>query len=490
MTNTTFPGALAGGLILIISLLPKDGMTIDLNNKIYVPGDGGSSSLLDTPNLSWEKIAEHYTPAKGIDDWQKLVKKRHWKKGFSAYETAFSWHNANPDLPPEIQALFGDSAELLIATPEHVTPLQGIGTGSHSDVLAFVHANGKTCAVTVEGKVGESFGDTVGAWLKKASSENSLANRKKRLKGIYAELDFAQPPSDDIRYQLLHRTAAAILEAKRFKTSCAAMVVQSFSPEQKSFEDFAAFLELFDIDSVEPGRLYATKIHDTHLHFGWVTSPKQSVATADATALAKTTAPPKPATSVGKSSINTTLIVALIGGLVIVVCLGFYLKKLKRRVLEYLVEFKGILELIGAPQIKGRNFEKYIKSRFKNPNFKVVDNSKTSYPDLKVSFTVAGQEELLAIECKYRGTVENAVTYGIASEKQLRNYQNYERRKGEKFFIVLGMEGTADTPKHICIIPVGGLTKSKLTKDQLRSFYQKGNSSFSYDCRTKELKLE
>ncbi|WP_413776936.1 DUF6946 family protein [Mesorhizobium sp. AR07] len=32
-----------------------------------------------------------------------------------------------------------------------------------------------------------------------------------------------------LRYQLLHRTSAALLEAKRFKTDEAAMIVHSFS---------------------------------------------------------------------------------------------------------------------------------------------------------------------------------------------------------------------------------------------------------------------
>ena len=54
---------------------------------------------------------------------------------------------------------------------------------------------------------------------------------------------------DHVRYQLLHRTAAALLEAARFKTDRAAMIVQSFSQEHRWYEDFAAFTALFGIEA-------------------------------------------------------------------------------------------------------------------------------------------------------------------------------------------------------------------------------------------------
>jgi hypothetical protein len=58
-------------------------------------------------------------------------------------------------------------------------------------------------------------------------------------------LDLSFPPPETLRYQLIHRTAAAIAEAKRFGLRDAAMIVQSFSPEARwlgDFEDFAAAL--------------------------------------------------------------------------------------------------------------------------------------------------------------------------------------------------------------------------------------------------------
>ena len=48
---------------------------------------------------------------------------------------------------------------------------------------------------------------------------------------------------EGIRYQLLHRTASAIYEAQRYRTTRAIMLVHSFSAADTSFSDFQAFAE-------------------------------------------------------------------------------------------------------------------------------------------------------------------------------------------------------------------------------------------------------
>ena len=44
-----------------------------------------------------------------------------------------------------------------------------------------------------------------------------------------------------LRYQLLHRAAAALIEAERFGCAGAAMIVHSFSPQHAWLSDFQAF---------------------------------------------------------------------------------------------------------------------------------------------------------------------------------------------------------------------------------------------------------
>ena len=230
---------------------------------------------MSSSNLNWEKIADHYPPSVGIDDWRELHKEKHWRKGYSAYELAVSWESADPFLPQEIKELFGESAELLAAIPEHKTPLPGGNTPSQSDVLAFIRSEGKVYAVAVEGKVKESFGPTVGKWRKKAS-----AGKKERLESIRKTLGLPNPVPDKIRYQLLHRTASAVIEAKHFGADRAAMIVHSFAYKHKSREDselredFLLFLELFGINSVESKEPYTDTENGKPLYFAWA-SPQR-----------------------------------------------------------------------------------------------------------------------------------------------------------------------------------------------------------------------
>ncbi len=152
---------------------------------------------------------------------------------------ALSWEAAS-GLPGEIAALLGPEPELLLAIPEHRVPLPGGARDSQCDVFALVRVGSSTLAVAVEAKVDEPFGPTVSEWLKDASP-GKLA----RLGFIQELLGLDGPLSAGLRYQLFHRTAAAVVEARRFGTDAAAMIVQSFSPDHRWFEDFAAFAGLF-----------------------------------------------------------------------------------------------------------------------------------------------------------------------------------------------------------------------------------------------------
>jgi len=244
-----------------------------MKTKIYIPFDCAHKALINTPNLGWEKIAAHYPPSAGIYDWWKLHKPKHWRKFYSAYELAVSWESADPFLPREIQAWFGNSAELLAVIPEHKTRLPGGSRPSQSDALAFIRSENKVYAVAVEGKAHESFGPTVGEWRKDES-----AGKIERLKFICQTLGLPYPPANKIRYQLLHRTASAVIEAGRFHADCAAMFVHSFAYKQPrensdSFADFLSFLDLFNI-SVEDKKPYTGTENGKPLYFAWV-SPQQ-----------------------------------------------------------------------------------------------------------------------------------------------------------------------------------------------------------------------
>jgi len=81
--------------------------------------------------------------------------------------------------------------------------------------------------------------------------------------GLSGEID------PNVRYQLLRRTASALIEAKRFNAPKAAMVVHSFSQASEWFEDYANFLKLFGVVA-DVGELVCVGDRDgVELCLGW-----------------------------------------------------------------------------------------------------------------------------------------------------------------------------------------------------------------------------
>jgi hypothetical protein len=218
-------------------------------------------------------MAKFFVPTTGVDDWRALLAdpEKQWRRGYSAVAAASAWEEAQ-GLPPEVAAILGPDAELLLAIPEHKVPLPGGQRESQCDVFALVRRGDETVAVSVEAKVNEPFGPTVGDWLRDASS-----GKIERLTAICEMLGLGYPPPADLRYQLFHRTAAAIIEARRFNATSAAMIVHSFSQEHRWFEDFAQFCAVLGLE-VAPGQPSATKIPDGRdLILGWATGDKRHI---------------------------------------------------------------------------------------------------------------------------------------------------------------------------------------------------------------------
>lgn len=177
-------------------------------------------------------------PSRGPGDWRDLLADpaKHWRAGYSAMAAAHSWEAAD-GLPPEIAALFCPGAELIFAIPEHKVPMPGRGRDSQCDIFALIRTDAGTVATAIEAKVSEPFGPTIADWLVETSRE-----KLGRLASI-RELVGCEQPRGDLRYQLFHRTAAAVLEAERMGATGAAMIVQSFSHGDRWRDDFNAFAD-------------------------------------------------------------------------------------------------------------------------------------------------------------------------------------------------------------------------------------------------------
>lgn len=170
---------------------------------------------------------------------------KHWKEGKSAHALATLWFKST-GLPSKIEVALKtrfESPELIDAFLERQTDLQSEGRPSQTDLLAVV-GSGKDdlVIVAVEGKAGEPFGDRVEKWL------DANGKKEARLEGLCEILGGLSRESVlPLRYQLLHRSAAAIIEARRYRTKVAVLLVHSFSEDEKGFADFASFSKTFGL---------------------------------------------------------------------------------------------------------------------------------------------------------------------------------------------------------------------------------------------------
>jgi uncharacterized protein DUF6946 len=188
-----------------------------------------------------------YIPASELGDWRKLLAdpEKHWRENYSAMAIATAWHHAS-GFPKSVAKMFEAagqpfrSMEPLIIIPEHQVDLPGGRRPSQNDVWVLARHSAGLASIAVEGKVSESFGETLTDWTKNASE-----GKRERLEFLKLTLGLSRDLPETIRYQLLHRMASAIIEAKRFRADTAIMLVHSFSPDNVGLADFQAFAELF-----------------------------------------------------------------------------------------------------------------------------------------------------------------------------------------------------------------------------------------------------
>lgn len=172
-----------------------------------------------------------------------------------------------PDSVSAILAATGfDDPELLLAVPEWKTSLPDGYKPTQTDVFALVRCESGVIALCIEAKVRESFGKLIGQWLQETSAAGV-----KRLDDLLQIIGAIESPPHHLRYQLVHRTAAACIEAERFNAAAALMVVQSFSNQEAGFKDFAEFFGWLGVNDVRPGELFQVPVkRGIPLYVGWI----------------------------------------------------------------------------------------------------------------------------------------------------------------------------------------------------------------------------
>lgn len=210
-------------------------------------------------------------PTVGVDDWRRLLADPdlHWKPECSAHSLAHCWQSVN-GFPASVQRLFDSTGlfpgiEALLVLPEHQVPLPGGNRPSQTDAWVLARWSSGLLSIAVEGKTAESFGPTLAEWTRDASP-----GKQERLSFLLQTLGLSERPSDDIRYQLLHRTASALIEAKRFHAGNAVVLVHSFSTRDEGFADYSRFVGLFGASAEVGGLVSASPRGAIGLYFGWV----------------------------------------------------------------------------------------------------------------------------------------------------------------------------------------------------------------------------
>jgi hypothetical protein len=221
------------------------------------------------------KMGKFFVPSHGAISWKEMLAdpEKHWKKGYSAYELAHCWENAS-NLPSCVEKIFKQSqlplfnnVEVLYGFPEYKVPLPGGNASSANDLYVLTKSNNELLTIMVEGKVSEPFGETVESWL----GDNPSDGKRKRLEYLLNLLGLNKQSVLNKRYQLLHRTASALLEASNVNAKNTLMLVHTFSETGKWFEDYADFVKLFNLSPKRDEIAGPVSINGIKLYFGWVT---------------------------------------------------------------------------------------------------------------------------------------------------------------------------------------------------------------------------
>lgn len=223
-----------------------------------------------------EAMSRILIPPGSAEQWKALLAEpdKQWKKGHSARTLAHCWQEA-AGFPVEVNRILKQAApfcqiEILIAIPEHQVVLPGGGMHSQNDLWVLARCPEGLVSIAVEGKVAEPFGPTIQEW-----DYASSAGKQERLEFLCSELNLRFPPPGHIRYQLLHRTVSAILEAKRYFAKYAVMLVHSFSDSDKWLDDFERFASLFGTTGSPNQLLNIDTRGDISLFLGWVRGEKK-----------------------------------------------------------------------------------------------------------------------------------------------------------------------------------------------------------------------
>jgi len=223
-----------------------------------------------------------FVPSWGPSDWRRLLANpsTQWVRRKSAFELAVTWESARRTergIPSRV-AEFLDKHELtrgsrlVLGLPELQVDFPGGGHQSQTDLWALLRAPDQLVSLAVEAKSGEALDKPVAEWLKDVSPTSGKPARLAALREILCLTDSELA---GIRYQLLHRSAAAVRMAEEYGASVAVLLVQAFGGvlDQASHTDFLKFADLMLCTPESEGPRRVGRSTCVPLLVGWLECP-------------------------------------------------------------------------------------------------------------------------------------------------------------------------------------------------------------------------
>ena len=215
-----------------------------------------------------------------ITDWRAWTRPKrdyHWRAGRSAMELARAWFvSPVPVCPTEIASLLDShpgtaGVTLTKGIPEHVTSLPERGEGRNHDLLLLGHVGPGSIVISIEAKVDEPFGETIGAYWRRTTRTARSTRAPQRIEALLTMVfgTAARPdtaPWDGLRYQLLTAVAGTAIEASSRQAAVAAVLIHEFHTEKlnrekadvnaRDFQGFVSALVGMPAGKVATGQLY------------------------------------------------------------------------------------------------------------------------------------------------------------------------------------------------------------------------------------------
>lgn len=172
-------------------------------------------------------------------------------------------------------------------------------------------------------------------------------------------------------------------------------------------------------------------------------------------------------------------------------------KELFQTIEEELESVQSETEVIDWKHKNGLDFEKYIVSMLNSDYYSVVDwtgdkycngvyDVKNQNPDITVKVNLEHLDVKFAIECKWRmASYKNSIY--IASENQLKRYNDFQMRTGIPVFFALGIGGTGENPEALFIFPLGKI-KYPIAKLEYLLHHKKNSTQLYFEVKKRKLR--